>query len=440
MMIRLGLWLSPRLRYAPHSTPHVRYASWTGRGRQTGSKSKKSSSTTTKVVQEVDGVPWWAFEEYENVESVPKNKLKTVIVDNNGNPLKARNGQREGISKQLTPSNQTMRFPTEKRLDKKANTIERPRRILPDNDWSSKTVASRSSVREGSTRGQPPIERWRLKVAKKHLRREYLERGLDPQPEPQPLKSQQGKKRERNPNKPYGKVEHAKLDLKKLGRLDENGNLNFTVYPWKPMLQSHRARIHHVKFPGFPDKAAVQPLYFYERVITWPYIMEREWLTGQQTIYRYEARLRPLFFSDWKIPEMWFTGHGKNQKDADKAAFVRMLSELHLKFDPNVRLDDFLPGQKYGIPYDPEVPIIRDKEMPHMVGRNVWLTQSLDTQLTYLEKVKFEIQRLSEIGKKDEINAWNKFLQLNLVHAVNHIREKVKAEKHGIPIETKPEQ
>ncbi|KAK9367712.1 hypothetical protein V1509DRAFT_625995 [Lipomyces kononenkoae] len=430
-MIRIGPWLPPRLR-SLQSPPLVRSASWTGRGRQ--SKPQKSTSNRTKIVQEVDGVPWWAYDEYKSVESVPKDKLKTAIVDSDGNPLKNHKGRRVRIYENLTASNQKIRSTTEKRSDKKPNATAAPQRIPPESDWTAKRVDGRSSVREEFIRDQPPsdqppVERWRLKVAKKRMRQEYMERGLDPPPEPQPLDSRQGKKRERNPNKPFGKIEHAKRDLKKIGRLDENGNLNFTIYPWKPMLQSHRSRIHHVKFPGFPEKTAVQPRLFYERVITWPYIMEREWLTGQQTLYRYEARLRPLFFSDWQIPEMWFTGHGKNQKDADNAAFIRMLSKLHNSFDPSVRLDDFLPGRKFGIPYDPEIPIVRDKELPYMVGRNIWLTQSLDTQLKYLEKVEFEVQRLTEIGKRDEINAWNEFKRLNLVHAVKHIREEAEAKK-----------
>ncbi|KAK9320633.1 hypothetical protein V1517DRAFT_328745 [Lipomyces orientalis] len=287
-----------------------------------------------------------------------------------------------------------------------------------------------------------PSERWRLKVAKKRIRQQAEEQGLQTdiglRPPPWPDQGtilRQGKKKERDPNKPFGKIAHAMLDLRKLGRLDENGNINFTIYPWKPMLQSHRSRIYHVKFPGFEHKIALQPRLFYERIVTWPYIIEREWLTGQQTIYRYEARLRPLFFSDWHIPEMSFQGHGKNQKDADQAAFIQMLSKLHKNFDPNTKLDDFLPGQKYGIPYDPDVAIVKDKDMPHFVGRSIWLMQSLDTQLKFLEKVEFEIQRLSEIGKRDEIDAWNEFMQFNLVHAVKHIRDETKAREYEKPLE-----
>ncbi|KAK9246892.1 hypothetical protein V1506DRAFT_513069 [Lipomyces tetrasporus] len=319
---------------------------------------------------------------------------------------------------------------SERVLEGGSASEQRFERLKPE--WS---LPSRQDV--------PPTERWRLKVAKKRIRRQAEEAGLqtgiiDLQPPPRPDSRsvlRQGKKKERNPNKPFGKTAHAKLDLKKLGRLDENENLNFTIYPWKPMLQSHRSRIHHVKFSGFEHKTALQPRLFYERIVTWPYIIEREWLTGQQTIYRYEARLRPLFFSDWHIPEMWFQGHGKNQKDADQAAFIQMLSKLHKNFDPNTKLDDFLPGQKYGIPYNPDVPIEKNKDMPHLVGRSIWLMQSLDTQLEFLEKVEFEVQRLSDIGKRDEIDAWNEFMQFNLVHAVKHTRHESKAKEYEKPVE-----
>ncbi|KAK9389560.1 hypothetical protein V1515DRAFT_271933 [Lipomyces mesembrius] len=621
MMRKVSLRLSCRLvPPTVHNPPHVRaVVSWSGRGRQSSSKPKKSAPGIAKAVVEVDGVPWWAYDEYEHAGSVPRDKAKMVLVDSDGNVTKALKDPRDGrwdrrdFENSITPKEE-IQLRAGKRMEKKFEHTRTQRaeqtestnrtdpnrvgsrtrksaqdatsttsdRILPGNDLSSKKVDSRRLTREGlrrdlrysnmtqhsiedsvssdnadnrhpakerpadmiqrlmekrhglqshknnseprkvvqtyyneendddgypqsRTRRQdnglsqptikelpidnmfakltaarqtanklqitervrrggfsteqrfehlksarrslpsssdvPPAERWRLKVAKKKLRRQDMEQdlltGFDQQPEPQPLKSRPNNKRERNPNKPFGKVAHAKLDLKKIGRLDENGNINFIIYPWKPMLQSHRTRVHHAKFPGFEHNVALQPRLFYERVITWPYLIEREWLTGQQTVYRYEARLRPLFFSDWNIPEMWFQGHGKNQKDADQTAFIRMLSKLHQNFDPNTKLDDFLPGRKYGIPYDPEVPIVKDKEMPHMVGRNIWLMQPLATQLKFLEKVEFETQRLSDIGKLDEINAWNQFVQLNLVDAVNHIRKEVNVQTLDQPVNNK---
>ncbi|KAK9483170.1 hypothetical protein V1527DRAFT_473931 [Lipomyces starkeyi] len=619
MMRNVSLRLSCRL-VAPtvHNPPHVRAAvSWSGRGRQSSSKPKMSASGNAKAVVEVDGVPWWAYDEYEHVGSVPRDKVKMVLVDSEGNVTKTLEDPRDGrwdkrdFENSITP-NDEMQLRAEKRMDRKFGRTRTQRvkqtestnrtdpnrdgsrtrklardatsttsdRILPRNDLSSKKLDSRRLAREGPRRdlwyskttqhsiedstssdnadnrhsgkerpadmihrlmektkglqshknnseprkvvqtyyneeddddegypqsrtrrqddgfGQPainelptdnmfakltptrrtanklqitervrkggfstehrfehlkstrrslpsssdvpPTERWRLKVAKKKLKRQAMEQdlltGFDQQRDQQPLKSRQDNKRERNPNKPFGKIAHAKIDLQKIGRLDENGNINFTIYPWKPMLQSHRTRIHHVKFPGFEHKIALHPGLFYERVVTWPYLIERECLTGQQTIYRYEARLRPLFISEWHIPEMWFEGHGKNQKDADHAAFIRMLSKLHKNFDPNTRLDDFLPGQKYGIPYDPEVPIAIDKEMPHLVGRNIWLMQPLDTQLKFLEKVEFETQRLSELGRLDEIDAWNGFIRLNLVDAVNYLKEEVNAQSLDRPV------
>ncbi|KAK9432308.1 hypothetical protein V1505DRAFT_391606 [Lipomyces doorenjongii] len=601
-----------------HNPPHVRAAvSWSGRGRQSSSKPKKSASGVAKAVVEVDGVPWWAYDEYEHAGSVPRDKAKMVLVDSDGNVTKTLKDPRDGrwdrrdFENSITPKEE-MQLRAGKRMEKKfertrtqrveqtestnrtdpnrvgSQTRKLPRdatsttsdRIRRGNDLSSKKVDIRRLAREGLRRdlrysnmtqhsieedsvssdnadnrhpakerpadmiqrlmekskglqsqknnserrkfvqtyyneeddnesypqsrtrrqdngpGQPtikelptdnmfakltaarqtanklqitervrkdgfsteqrfehlkstrrslpsssdlpPTERWRLKVAKKKLKRQAMEQdfltGFDQQPEPQPLKSRRANKKERNANKPFGKVAHAMLDLKKIGRLDEKGNINFIIYPWKPMLQSNRTRIHHVKFQGFEHNIALHPRLFYERIVTWPYLIEREWLTGQQTVYRYETRLRPLFFSDWHIPEMWFEGHGKNQKDADKAAFIRMLSKLHQNFDPNTRLDDFLPGRKYGIPYDSAVPIARDKEMPHLVGRNIWLMQPLATQLNFLEKVQFETQRLSDIGRLDEVDAWDQFVRLNLVDAVNNIRQDVNVQTLDQPV------
>lgn len=242
-------------------------------------------------------------------------------------------------------------------------------------------------------------------------------------------KARQGQKKERRKALGiFGKQGHINRDLERIGRLDPSGSMNFEVHLFEPTRITNQLKIRHLKFPGIGYKIELQPFKFYLNAIGWPLYVERQWITRQQASYQFETRVTPLFLPSTGLgaysEHLSFAGHGKNVKDADRAAMLRMLGYLadrlrSLGYD----LEDLLPGMKFGVPLlDPE-PL---RHMPLIQGSVVKLIFDqlpIEVLVKFHYMIEIEKQRLSELGEMGKVRAWQEFCNENLARCTSYIEE-----------------